>query len=143
MFCLTQQQISSEAMKFNRYGVEPRLGNVLWSLFSKKTSSLSPHTLPLPSSQLCRTGVGVKTNEENPSFLFQPRETQVESEQGLAGGGREDKRVISTQMSLGNLLFPLLCPNSLPPLLEHWNNFFPPPSSNAGDIWLDTSICLP
>ena len=58
--------------------------------------------------QLCRTGVGVKTNEENPSFPFQPRETQVESEQGLAGGGREDKRVISTQMSLGNLLFPPL-----------------------------------
>ena len=57
--------------------------------------------------------------------LFSGRETQVESEQyqGLAGGGREDKRVISTQMSLGNLLFP---PNSLP-LLEHWDNFFPTP----------------
>ena len=62
-------------------------------------------------------------------------QTQVESEQRLAGGGREDKRVISTQMSLGNLLFLTLYP--------YWNIgtiSSPPPSSNTGDIWLNTSI---
>ena len=37
-------------------------------------------------------------------FLSTSTQTQVESEEGLAGGEREDKRVISAQMSLGNLL---------------------------------------